>query len=308
MRRYIFLRIVQAVFVAIAVSIIVFILVRLSGDPVDVILPINATPEDRARLTALWGLDDPLLSQYWTFVKNAVRGDFGDSIKFPGKTALGVIGERTMASLELALGALLLAGVVALPLGVISAVKKDTPLDFLGKTFAILGQSVPPFWTGIVLVWIFAVTLDWLPVAGRGGFSHFVLPVVTLAWFQMAPLMRLVRSSMLDALESEYVKLARIKGVPEWKVVWKHCLRNAAIVPLTYFGLVAGFLVTGTVVVETVFAWPGIGLLAFDAITGRDFHVVQAVVILTAIAFLTINLTVDILYGYVDPRIRYVDR
>ena len=304
MQRYIFIRLLQAIFVLFVVSIIVFGLTRLSGSPVDFMLPFNATQDDRDRLEAYWGLDRSMPEQYFKFLENAVNGGFGESVKWPGNTAMGMIKSRTVATLQLASAGLGLALVLALVFGVLSAVKKDTPIDYVGKIFAILGQSAPPFWVGIVLIWIFSVELGWLPTSGRGGFKHYILPVVTLGWFQVAAVMRLVRSSMLDALGSEYVKLARVKGLPEWKIVWKHALRNAAIVPLTYFGIIAGWLVMGTVIVETVFAWPGIGLLAFEALVGRDFQVVQAVVIVAAFVFVVINLVVDVLYAYLDPRIR----
>jgi peptide/nickel transport system permease protein len=195
--------------------------------------------------------------------------------------------------------------VIAVPVGVLAAVTKDKPFDYAGKIVALLGQSLPSFWLGIVLMWIFAVTLGWLPTSGRGTISHMILPAVCLGWFQVAAMMRLVRSAMLDVLDSEFVKLARVKGLAEWKVVWKHCLRNAAIAPITYFAITAGVLLTGSVVIESVFAWPGTGLLAVDAVRARDFQVVQAIVIVFAAVFIFTNLVVDILYAYLDPRIRY---
>jgi peptide/nickel transport system permease protein len=198
---------------------------------------------------------------------------------------------------------------IGLTLGILVATKKDTPFDWGGKIIALLGQSLPSFWLGIVIMWVFAVLLGWLPTSGRGegisGIKYMIMPAITLGWFNVAALMRLTRSAMLEVLDSEYVKLARIKGLPEWKVIWKHCLRNAAIAPLTYFGIVAGFLFTGSVVTETVFAWPGTGLLAVEAIQARDYQVVQAVVLFMAGIFIFSNLVVDVLYAYLDPRIRY---
>jgi peptide/nickel transport system permease protein len=213
--------------------------------------------------------------------------------------------ERMPATLQLAGAAIAISVALALPFGVLTAVWRDTLFDSVGKVFAILGQSLPNFWLGIVLMWIFAVMLGWLPTSGRGGIRHMILPAVCLGWFQVATMMRLVRSSMLDVLDSEFVKLTRIKGLPEWKVVWKHCLRNAAITPLTYFAITAGALITGSVIIESVFAWPGTGLLAVDAVRARDFQVVQAIVIVFAAVFILANLLVDILYAYIDPRIRY---
>jgi peptide/nickel transport system permease protein len=195
--------------------------------------------------------------------------------------------------------------VIALPIGVFSAVWKGSAWDSAAKIIALLGQSLPAFWLGIVLMWIFAVTLGWFPTSGRGGIEYMILPAITLGWFQVAAIMRLVRSSMLEVLDSEFVKLTRIKGLPEWKVVWKHCLRNAAIAPLTFFAIIAGVLMTGAVVTESVFSWPGTGLLVVDAVRARDFQVVQAVVIVFAGIFILTNLLVDILYAYLDPRIRY---
>jgi peptide/nickel transport system permease protein len=260
---------------------------------------------ERERVAQHWGLDRPLYEQYFTFLGKALQGDFGNSWKWQGHTAMGLVIERLPATLQLGGLALLISVVLALPFGVLTAVWKDRLFDSVGKTFALLGQSLPTFWLGIVLMWIFAVTLGWLPTSGRGGFQHMILPAVCLGWFQVATMMRLIRSSMLDVLDSEFVKLTRIKGLPEWKVIWKHCLRNAAIAPLTYFAITTGVLITGSVVTESVFAWPGTGLLVVDAVRARDFQVVQAVVIIFAAVFTMTNLVVDILYAYIDPRIRY---
>jgi peptide/nickel transport system permease protein len=305
MKRYIAIRVAQSLFALWAMSLIVFSLARVTGNPMDVLLPLEATPDDYARISAQWGLDRPLHIQYITFLGNAVRGDFGDSLKFPGETAMGMVMSRLPNTLQLAGFALLVSAVIALPIGVLAAVKRDSGFDFAGKIVALLGQSLPSFWLGIMLMWVFAVQLGWFPVSGKGGIQHMILPAIALGWFQVAALMRLTRSSMLEVLDSEFVKLARIKGVPEWKVIWKHCLRNAAIAPLTYFGIIVGVLMTGSVVIETVFSWPGTGLLAVDAIRLRDFQVVQAVVIVFAGIFILANLLVDILYAYLDPRIRY---
>jgi peptide/nickel transport system permease protein len=305
MQRYITIRLIQAVFVLLAVSVIVFGLARASGNPVVLMLPIDAGPEDYERLTRFWGLDKPLHVQYLKFLGNAVQGDFGESIKWPGRSAMQMVSSRVMATLQLAGTAMILAAVMAIILGVVTAIRKDTPFDFLGKIFALFGQSAPAFWIGIMLIWVFAVELEWFPTSGRGGISHMVLPVVTMGWFEVAAIMRLVRSAMLDTLDTEYVNLARTKGLPEWKIAWKHCLRNAAIPPLTYFGIIAGALVLGSVIVETVFSWPGLGMLTVEAVLARDFQVVQAVAMVFAVGFIGLNLLVDILYAYLDPRIRY---
>jgi peptide/nickel transport system permease protein len=305
MQRYIAQRGLQSVLALWVMSIVVFSLARISGNPLDVLLPLEAGPEEYAVVAHHWGLDKPLYVQYLVFVRNALRGDFGNSWLWQGYTVMSLVRDRLPATLELAGLALAISVLIALPIGVISAVMKDSPIDTVAKIIALLGQSLPAFWLGIVLMWIFAVQLGWLPPAGRGGLKSLLLPAITLGWFQVAAMMRLVRSSMLEVLDSEFVKLARIKGLPEWKVVWKHCLRNAAIAPLTYFGITAGVLMTGSVVTETVFSWPGIGLLIVDAVRARDFHVVQAVIIIFAAIFIAANLVVDLLYAYLDPRIQY---
>ena len=306
MQRYILFRVGQSILALLVLTVIVFTLARVSGDPLDVLLPLEATVEDAARVRAAWGLDRPLHIQYFTFLGNALTGDFGESLRIRGRTAMGLVLERLPNTAALAGVALVVAVGVAIPIGVLSAVKKDTPLDYIGKTIALFGQSLPAFWLGLMMMWIFAVQLGWFPVSGKEhGALSFVLPAIAIGWFQVAALMRLVRSSMLDVLDTEYVKLARIKGVPEWKVIWKHCLRNAAIAPFTYFALIIGSLMVGSVSIEFVFAWPGVGRLAVDAAGARDFPVVQAVVITFCLVYIVANLLVDIAYAYVDPRIRF---
>ena len=305
MQRFLIIRVFQSLLTLWVVTIVVFSLSRVTGSPVDIFLGIDSTPKQVEEITERWGFNRPLVVQYFVFLGNAFQGDLGDSLKFPGESAAGVVMQRLPASLQLSAAALVFATFIAVPIGVLSAVKRDTPIDDLGKTVAILGQSVPSFWLGIMAMWLFAVHLGWLPPAGKGGFKHFILPAVTLGWFQVAAIMRLLRSSMLDTLESEYVKLARIKGVPEWKVVWKHCFRNAALTPLTYFGFLVALNLTGSVTTETVFSWPGTGLLAFQAVLSRDFAVIQALVLVFATLYILSNLVVDVLYAYLDPRIRY---
>ena len=305
MQRYILVRFLQSLVALLVMSVIVFSLARMTGDPLDVLLPMEAGEGERERVAHHWGLDRPLYEQYFVFLGKALHGDFGNSWKWQGHTAMGLVVERLPATLQLAGLALAISVVLALPFGVLTAVWKDRLFDSVGKIFALLGQSLPTFWLGIVLMWIFAVTLGWLPTSGRGGIQHMILPAVCLGWFQVATMMRLIRSSMLDVLDSEFVKLTRVKGLPEWKVIWKHCLRNAAITPLTYFAITTGVLITGSVITESVFAWPGTGLLVVDAVRARDFQVVQAIVIVFAAVFTMTNLVVDILYAYIDPRIRY---
>jgi peptide/nickel transport system permease protein len=305
MQRYIARRAFQSLLAIWVMSLIVFSLVRITGNPLDVMLPMEATPEDYQRVSQHWGLDQPIYVQYGIFIGKAIRGDFGNSWKWHGHSAMGLVWQRLPATLQLAGFALLVSVLIALPVGVLSAVMKGTAWDTAAKIVALLGQSLPGFWLGIVLMWVFAVHLGWFPTSGKGGLQYMILPAITLGWFQVAAIMRLVRSSMLEVLDSEFVKLSRIKGLSEWKVVWKHCLRNAAIAPLTFFAIIAGVLMTGSVVTESVFSWPGTGLLVVDAVRARDFQVVQAVVIVFAGIFILTNLLVDVLYAYLDPRIRY---
>lgn len=305
MGRYILGRFLFAIVTLLAMSVIVFGLARITGDPSNHLLPVDATPEMRMRIRELWGLDQPLHRQYLSFVQNAVTGNFGESLRWPGRNAIDLVFEKIRASLELAGIALVFSLAISVPIGVLSAAYKDSRLDAAGKAIAILGQAVPHFWLAIVMMWVFGVRLRWFPTSGRGTFAHLILPAVVIGWFHTAAMMRLIRSSMLEALESEYVKLARVKGTSERKVIWKHALRNSVIVPLTYFGIMIGHLMIGSVAIETVFSWPGAGQLVIQAIGSRDFPVVQAVVLVFATVFIAANFVVDVLYGYLDPRIRY---
>ena len=304
MQRYMIIRFLQSLLALLGVSILVFGLARISGNVLDIMLPLEATAEDYARVAAEWGLDKPLWQQYLTYMGNLFQGDFGSSWKW-GESSLHLVMTKFPATVQLAGFTLLISSVMGLGIGVFVATRRDTVFDWVGKVIALFGQSLPPFWTGIVLMWILAVQLDWLPTSGKGGVKHMIMPAITLGWFNVAALMRMTRSSMLEVLDSEYVKLARIKGLSERKVIWKHCLRNAAIAPLTYFGVTAGYLMVGSVITETVFSWPGVGLLAVEAVRARDYQVVQTVVLFFAGIFIMANLIVDILYAYLDPRIRY---
>jgi peptide/nickel transport system permease protein len=304
MHQYIVRRFLQSLLALLALSMLIFLMSRLTGDPTTLMLPDDATRDDIAQLRRALGLDKPLPVQYWVFISRAVQGDFGRSIKGQ-MPVIDMLKERLPNSIKLAAVALGIAVLLAFPLGVLAAVKKDTAFDTTANIVAVLGQSLPQFWVGIVLIQIFAVRLRWLPVAGVGSFAHYVLPAFTLGWFVVAGMMRLLRSSMLDVMGSEFVKLARIKGVSEASVIWKHALRNALIPVLTFGAIYLAILVTGAILVETVFAWPGVGQLIYQGIVFRDFPVVQAVVLLTAAVVITVNLLVDITYAYVDPRIRY---
>ncbi len=305
MQRFILVRLFHSLIALWVISVVVFALIRVTGSPVDALMPGEGTQADRLALEEYWGLNEPIIEQYLDYMGNMFRGDLGESFKWRGTSTRGLIAERLPATAQLAGLSVLISLVIAVPLGVLTARNRDGVFDRGGKGFAMLGQALPPFWLGIILIWILAVKLGWLPTSGRGGLSHIILPAITLGWFQVAAIMRLVRSSMLDVLDSEYVKLARIKGLPEWKVVWKHCLRNAAVAPLTYFGVITSALLVGSITTETVFSWPGMGQLILGAALGRDFAVVQAVVMLFAGFYIVGNLIVDILYAYLDPRIRY---
>ena len=287
------------------VSMIVFGLGRITGDPTSVLLPFDATEQERLELRADLGLDRPIHVQYGTFINNAFHGDFGESIKWDGYSSMGIVIKRLPATLKLAAVAMIVAVAISLPVGIISAVKRDTIFDYVGKIIALFGQSLPAFWLGLVLMWVFAVQLDWVPTSGRTGWTSYFLPAISIGWFLVAALMRLVRSSMLEVMDSEYIKMARVKGLSEAKVVWKHGLRNASIAPLTFFGIIFGNLLVGSVSIETVYAWPGVGLLAFEEVLARDFPVMQAVVVIFAAIYISMNLVVDVLYAYLDPRIRY---
>lgn len=304
MQRYIVTRMFQSVIALLAISLLVFCMSRLTGDPTALMLPDDASQEDIAQLKRALGLDQPLAVQYWVFLSNAVQGDLGRSLK--GQMPVTeILAERLPNSLKLAAVAMGFAVMLAFPLGVVAAVKRGSAFDTAANIIAVLGQSLPQFWVGIVLIQIFAVHLRWLPVAGVGTLWHYVLPAFTLGWFVVAGMMRLLRSSMLDILGSEFIKLARIKGVPEQSVIWKHALRNAMVPVLTFGAVYMAILVTGAILVETVFAWPGIGQLIYQGIVFRDFPVVQAVVLLTASLVIAMNMLVDVLYAYLDPRIRY---
>jgi peptide/nickel transport system permease protein len=305
MQRYIAKRLIQAVVTLFLASIIVFLLARMTGDPAAHLLPEYSTMEDKEAISHQLGLDRPLPEQYVVFAWNALRGDFGKSIRGERASALGLVAERLPASLQLAAVALLVSLLLGLPLGVFSAVGKGSWLDALLRILALLGQSAPVFWIGIVAMYVFSVQFHLLPTSGYGKPEQFVLPALAMSSFQVAAILRLTRSSMLDSLGSEYIKLARIKGLSETVVVWKHALRNSLLPVLTYSGTILGRMITGVVVVETVFAWPGIGRLAYESVMSRDFPVLQAVVLLMAALFLTINLVVDVLYAYIDPRIRF---
>ena len=304
MIRFVVVRLLQSLVALAILSIVVFILARATGDPLSMVLPMGATPEDYANARAYLGLDRPYVEQYLSFVGRAVTGDFGTSLR-ARRPVSELLRERLPNSLRLAAFAMTVSLALAFPLGILAAVHKGSGVDRAAQIIAVLGQSLPTFWVAIVLVEFVAGRLQWLPAAGNEGLASYVLPGFTLGWFVVAGLMRLLRSSMLEVLDSEYVKLARVKGVVEGRVVWLHALKNALIPVVTFAGIYFAILVTTAIVVETVFAWPGIGRLAYEGISSRDFPVIQAVVLTTAAIVAVVNLTVDCLYAFIDPRIRY---
>ena len=304
MQRFIIRRLFVSLIVLLVVSVIIFAMSRAAGDPRHIFLDDYATQEDWDHLTAGLGLDKPYYQQYLIFLGNALRGDLGDS--FPqSRPVVEIILERLPATLQLGVTAFLFSVVVGLPLGVLSAVRRGSLLDTAAKLMALVGQSAPVFWLGLMLMFFLSVKLNVLPSFGRREAASIILPAVTLGWFFVAANLRLVRSGMLDVLDSEYIKLARAKGVSSRMVVWKHALRNALIPVITYAGVTLGGLVTGSVVVESVFAWPGLGKLAIDSLFGNDYPVLQGVVIVFTLMYVLASLMVDLVYAYVDPRIRY---
>ncbi len=306
MRRYILERLFQGLILLVLVTTIVFFLGRLTGNPVDLMLPEDASEEDRQAMIVSLGLDSSWWDQFTIFAVGALQGDLGDSIRFRQPT-VDIFFSRLPNTLRIVPGAMFISLLLAIPLGILSAMHRGSIIDRVSGTIAVLGIATPNFWLGIMLIYVFSVQLGWLPSARMGGFSHYILPTFTLGTFLVGGFMRLIRSSMLEILDSEFVKLARIKGLSEWVVIWKHCLRNAVIPVLTLWGVLMGGLVTGAIVTETVFAWPGIGRLTYEAVIFRDYPLLQAVVIMDAVLILTINLLVDILYAYIDPRIRLAE-
>ena len=304
MQRFILRRMGQAIFTMFLLSLVVFLAVHVTGDPGVELVGRQATSEEIAQVRKNLGLDQPLPVQYGRFMKNISQGDFGNSW-MTGRSARDMLLQRFPATLQLAGIGLVLTVGVGIPLGVLSAVKRDTFLDLFVKFFAVLGIAVPSFWVAIMLVLLFGAILGWLPTFGRGGPSHYILPAFVLGWGSMAGMLRLVRSSMLEVLDSDYVKFARVKGNSERMVIYKHALKNAVIPALTYGGLVLAWLINGSVVVEVVFAWPGVGQLALEAVQRRDHAVIEATVMAAGLAYILMALLVDILYAYANPRIRY---
>jgi len=303
MKVYLVRRFLQSLLVLLGVSFVVFGILYLTGDPALVLMPPDATIEDIAKFREQMGFNDPFLVQYGRFLSGALRGDFGESVRH-GEPAFALVMERMPATLELAGAALVVALSLAIPAGIISAVRRNSLMDYVSTVIALLGQSMPTFWLGIMLILLFSVQLNVLPSSGRGGWQHMLLPAVTLGLFTTARITRLTRSGMLEVLNQDYIRTARAKGVANPPVVWKHALKNAAIPIVTIVGIELGTLLGGSVITETIFAWPGVGRLSVQAINNRDYPVVQAAVFMLSATFVLVNLVVDVLYTYLDPRIR----
>ena len=301
MRAYVLSRLGQTVLVVFLSLTAVFFLARLGGDPVLLFLPMDIQAKDLNEFRERLGFNDPLPVQYARFMAGAVRGDFGESLRYK-QDALGLVLERLPATLRLGGLALLLTFCLAIPVGVISAMRRGSVWDYVGMGGAVLGQAIPGFWLGLMLIYFFSVRLGWLPTGGTGGLTHYVMPVLVLASFYAARIARLTRSSVLDILGEDFILTARAKGLAELVVVAKHTLKNAAIPIVTLAGLETGQLLGGAVITETIFAWPGVGRLTVQALLNRDFPVVLAAVFVISLTYTLINLLVDLIYGWIDPR------
>lgn len=304
MGKYILGRIIQAIICLLAVSFIIFYLSRLTGDPLDLLLDISATMEDRLLLASKLGLDQPFIVQYWKFLSNAVMGDFGNSI-VTQSPVIDLLVQRAKNTFELGFFAIGISICIALPVGVYAARKRDSFLDIVFRVIAVVGQSIPIFWLGLVLILFFGVIIKIFPTGGKSGIISFFLPSVTMGWYVSTGIMRITRTSMIEVLQTDYVRLARIKGVPEHSVIWKHAFKNAILPILTFAVILFVMMLGGAVVTETVFSWPGLGRLVINSVIWRDYPVVQAVVLFLSSLYIFANFIVDISYAFLNPRIRY---
>ncbi len=303
MLRYLLGRLVSALVTLLVVSLVVFVVARLSGDPVRLMLPVEASNEEVTRVRQQLGFDRPLPVQYLEFVTRAARGDLGMSLRYQ-QPALGIILARLPATAALATAAMAIALLIAIPAGILAAAGRGGVVDAVARGLSLIGQALPAYWLGIMLIIVFAVSLRWLPAAGAGSPAHLVLPAITLGLWPTARISRVLRASLLEALNGDYVRTARAKGVAESRVVLQHALGNALLPAITVVGLSFGIVFGGAIITETVFAWPGVGRLLLDAVSQRDYPLVQAIVLTFAVVFLIINLGVDLLYGALDPRVR----
>ncbi len=301
---YILKRVGQGLISIVGASIVIFFISRLSGDPIVLLLPTEAPPAVVEQVRRDMGLAEPLWRQYLIFAGNALTGDFGNSYRWQAP-ALSLVLDRLPATIYLALAALLFSILLSVPFGVLSAVYRGSWIDTLGKGFAMLGQAMPNFWVGLLLILVLAIGFNLLPAYGYGTPAHIIMPAIALGWYPVAAQTRIVRSAMLDVLDSDYIRMGRAVGASERVLIWKYALRNAAIPLVTILGVYFAAMLGGAFVVETIFAWPGVGRTVVEAVFSRDFPVVQAGVLLTSILFVTSNLLVDLSYGLIDPRIRY---
>jgi ABC-type dipeptide/oligopeptide/nickel transport system permease component len=304
MSRYLLRRVAQAILVLVGVTLIVFMMIRVTGDPARLILSRDASAEEVSEFRERLGYDQPLIQQFGDFVSDALAGDFGTSLKYR-QPVVDLILERLPATIELALGGLALTIVVGVPLGMIAAARPGSVWDGVTQALALISQSIPIYWAGLVLILVFGVQLGLVPTFGRGGWTSYILPVVTISLQWMGRLARLTRSAMLEVSQQDYILAARARGARPLRVNFRHALRNAAIPLVTYSGLAFGYMLGGSVIVESVFAWPGLGYLAYEAIQVRDFPLVQAIAIFISIMFVTVNLLVDLSYAVLNPRVRY---
>jgi ABC-type dipeptide/oligopeptide/nickel transport system permease component len=303
MRQFILLRILYSIVTLFILSLTIFTIVRLTGDPALLMAEPGARPEDLARVRQQWGLDRPWPVQFMSFMQNVVTGELGKSFNYRLPVSELYL-QRLPNSLQLALVATVISLLVGIPAGIISAVRVNSLWDNLGKIVALLGLSIPGFWLGLVLILVFSVWLRWLPTSGTGDWRHLIMPAIALGWYFSASMLRLTRSSMLEVMRSEYIKLARLKGLPETVVIAMHAFKNALIPVFTLAGVNLVVMVNAAVIIEVIFAWPGIGRLLYEGIFQRDFPLVQGVVVMAGFMIIGVNLLVDVLYAFIDPRIR----
>lgn len=302
MAKYISKRLLQAIFVLLGVSLVAFIILHLSGDPLSLLISSGATPEQEAAIRTKMGLDDPLYIQYFRFLVQILHGDFGESLYYKQST-LSLIMNRLPATIQLTFAGILVATLMGIPLGIIAATKKGSVVDSIVRIIAICGQAIPSFWLGLMMILIFSVKLKWLPTSGRGTFAQMIMPAITVGLFSMASVCRLTRSTMIETLKTDYIRTAKAKGLRKARIIVVHALRNSLLPVVTTIGMEIGHLLGGTLLTETIFSWPGIGSLAVQAITNRDYPLVQTAVLITAFMFVIVNLIVDLLYAVIDPRI-----
>jgi peptide/nickel transport system permease protein len=306
--RYLIKRLFEGLITLWLITLAVFFILRLGGgNPVEYMLPPEATQADIDKLTKAYGFDKPLIQQYWIFNTKLLRGDLGDALAWDKRPTLDVVWERIPATFQLASAAMSFAVVIGVGIGAVSASRPDSWFDRVGRTVAVVGQSMPVFWVGLLLILLFSVYLGWLPSAGgidRLGWQGIIMPTLSLGFFLVASHMRVVRSTMLEVLESDYIKMIRAKGLPTRLVIWKHAFKNASIPVLTLFFVNFAALISGAVVTETIFAWPGIGRLLVDSLILRDYPTTQTVIFFAAAFIVLINILVDVMYAWLDPRIR----